>query len=347
MREMRQPALEGAQVFLIEHVLGQSALHLERTHRRHQYRRLGIESAGAALDVEELLGAEVGAEARFGHHDIRQREAGAGGHQAVAAVRDIAERPGVQNGRAAFERLYEIGAQRVFEQQRHGTGGLQIAGANRGALFAAGGPHDDVAEAPLEIFGVGGEGHDGHDFTGGDDHPPFFAHHAIAGAHADDGLTQGAIVHVDRTRPGDALGVEAQRIAVIQVVVEHRREQTVCAGDGVKVAGEVQVDVVHGQHLRVAAAGRAPLDTEHRSEAGLAHAEHGIVPDAAERLTEPHAHGALALAGRRGADGRHQHQAAPGGLRSQREGQLGLVASVLVDVVGAEAEVGRHRGDRA
>ena len=114
MREMRQSALEGAEVFLIEHGLGQSALHLERPHRGHQHRRFGIESAGATLNVEELLGAEVGAEARFGDHDVGQREAGARSHQAVAAVRDVAERTGVQNGRTAFERLHQVRAQRVF-----------------------------------------------------------------------------------------------------------------------------------------------------------------------------------------------------------------------------------------
>ena len=347
MREMRQSALEGTEVFLVEHVLGQSALHLERPHGGHQHRGFGIESAGATLDIEELFGAQVGAEAGFGDHDVGQGETGARGHEAVAAVRDIAEGAGVQNGRAAFERLHEVGAQRILEQQRHGSGGLQITRANGCAFLPARGAHDDVAEALLEIFGVGGECHDRHDLAGGDDHPALFAHHAVASSHTDDGLTERAVVHVDRTRPGDPLDVESERIPVIQVVVEHGRQQTVRAGDGVKVAREVQVDVVHRQHLRVATAGGAPFYTEYGAETWFTHAEHGVVSEPTKRLAEPHADGAFSFTGRRGTDRGDQHQSPLGRLRGQRERQFGLEAPVLVDVVRAEPEVGRDRGDRA
>ena len=44
----------------------------------------------------------------------------------------------------------------------------------------------------------------------------------------------------------------AERVAVVEVVVDHRREQVVGARDGVDVAGEVQVDVVGGDDLRAA-----------------------------------------------------------------------------------------------
>ena len=79
------------------------------------------------------------------------------------------------------------------------------------------------------------------------------------------------------------------------------------AGDGVEVPGEVQVDIVHRQHLCVAAAGRTAFDAEHRTQAGLAHAEYGVVPNAAKRLRQPDADRALAFTRRGGADGRDQH----------------------------------------
>ena len=54
------------------------------------------------------------------------------------------------------------------------------------------------------------------------------------------------------------------------MVVEHGGEQVVRRADGVKVAGEVQVDVLHRHDLRVAAAGRAALASEYRAERRLA-----------------------------------------------------------------------------
>ena len=49
---------------------GDAAVHLERAHRRHDHGGGGREPADAALDVEELLGAEVAGESRLGHHHV-------------------------------------------------------------------------------------------------------------------------------------------------------------------------------------------------------------------------------------------------------------------------------------
>ena len=67
-------------------------------------------------------------------------------------------------------------------------------------------------------------------------------------------------------------------VAVHQMAVDHGREQVVGHADGVDVAGEVEVEVLHGHDLRVAAAGGAALDAEHRAQRGLAQGEHGVVP---------------------------------------------------------------------
>ena len=62
-----------AEVFLRERLLVGAALHFERTDGRDEHRGLGVQSTRAALDVEELLGAQIRAKARFGHHDVCQR----------------------------------------------------------------------------------------------------------------------------------------------------------------------------------------------------------------------------------------------------------------------------------
>ena len=64
-----------------------------------------------------------------------------------------------------------------------------------------------------------------------------------------------------------------QRVALVDMVVEHRRQQRVGAGDRVEVSGEMEVDVLHGHDLRVPAAGRPALDAEHGPETRLADAQ--------------------------------------------------------------------------
>ena len=53
---------------------------------------------------------------------------------------------------------------------------------------------------------------------------------------------------------------------MVDVVVHQRGQQVVRQRNGVEVAGEVQVDVFHGHHLGITAAGRATFHAKHRAE---------------------------------------------------------------------------------
>ena len=143
---------------------------------------------------------------------------------------------------------------------------------------------------------------------------------------------QGAVVHVHRAAPGDARRVEPERIAPIDVVVDQRGQQVVGGGDGVEVAGEVQVDLVGRGHLGRAAARRAALHAEAGPERRLAQADQGIAPDAGQGVAEPDGGGGLALAGGGRADGGDEHQPpAPGRqLGQELAGELGLVRSITI-----------------
>ena len=93
-------------------------------------------------------------------------------------------------------------------------------------------------------------------------------------AQAEHDVAERAVVHVEHALPHDAAGVEAQRVALKDVVVEHRGQQVVRGRDRVEVAGEVEVDVLHRHHLRMPAAGGAALHAEARAERRLAERDH-------------------------------------------------------------------------
>ena len=92
------------------------------------------------------------------------------------------------------------------------------------------------------------------------------------------------------------------------MVVEKSGQQVVGSADGVEVAGEVQVDILHGDDLSVAAAGSAALDAEHGAERGLAQADHGVLAELVERVGKADGRGGLALARRGGADSGDEDQ---------------------------------------
>ena len=69
--------------------------------------------------------------------------------------------------------------------------------------------------------------------------------------------------------------------------------------DGVEIAGEMQVDVLHRHDLGVAAAGRPTLDAETRAKRGFAQADHRLFADPVEPVAKPDGGRRLALASRR------------------------------------------------
>ena len=95
----------------------------------------------------------------------------------------------------------------------------------------------------------------------------------------------------------------------------------------------MEVDVLHGHHLRVAAARRAALDAEHRAEGRLAQGDDAVFADAPQGVGEADGGGGLALARRRRGDGGDEHEFAVRlGRIQQGKVDLGLVIAVLFQV---------------
>ena len=178
---------------------------------------------------------------------------------------DVGEWAAVDEDRIVFQRLHEVGREGILEQHGHGAVAIEVAGEDW--LFVARVGDNDVADALLQVFEVGREAEDRHDFGGDGDVEAVFAGEAVGGAaERVDDRAERAVVHVHDAAPGDAAGIDAEAVAPVDVVIEQRREQIVGTGDGVEIAGEMEVDVFHRDDLGVAAAGRAAFDAEAGTE---------------------------------------------------------------------------------
>ena len=177
-----------------------------------------------------------------------------------------------------------FGFDRVPHHHRHRAGDPELLGRHRLAVVRSIG-HDDPAEPRAQILQVGRQREDGHDLGRRRDHELVLARDAVRlPAQPDDGtrssrsFTSSVRGHVIDWR------VDVQRVAVVDRRVERRGEQVVRGGDRVEVAVEVEVDLLHRHDLRVAAAGAAALDAEHRPHRRLAEAQHDVRAERAEAL---------------------------------------------------------------
>ena len=152
------------------------------------------------------------------------------------------------------------------------------------------------------------------------------------------------IVHVDHPLPHDPPRIDGQAVAVVDVIVQHRGQQVVGQFDGVEIAGEVQIDVLHRHHLGVAAPRRTALHAETGAQRRLAQADAGLLADPVQGVAQADAGRGLAFAGGRGRDRGDQHQLAGGfGLQAaiQVERHFGLVLAVMFQVVVSDAQLSR------
>ena len=260
---------------------------------------------------------------------------------------DVGKGPAVHNGGGALDGLHQVGVHGVPQQSGHGALGFDIAGVDR--LAGVGVGDEDVPQALFQVVHVLGQAQDGHDLGGHGDDKAVLPGHAVDFApQADDDVPQGAVVHIQAALDLDAPGVDAQGVSLLQVVIQHGAAQVVGGGDGVHVPGKVEVDVLHGQHLGIAAPRGAALDAEHRPQGGLPQGDNGVFANLRHGLAQARGGGGFALTGGGGVDGRHQHQLAVWLAGQAGKGPLvdfGLIPAVQFQLFLLDAQLRRDFRD--
>ena len=215
---------------------------------------------------------------------------------------DVGEGAAVDKCRRAFQGLDQVRLDGILQKGCRRAGGLQVVHSHR--LVVVGVADDGPCKALLQIRDGRREAEGRHDLGSDGDVVAVLTGHAVrADAEAADDGAELAVVHIHRTLPGDALRIDAEGVALVDMVVQHGRDQVVGSADGVEIAGKVEVDVLHGDDLGPAAAGSAALDAEDRSQGRLAEGEDGVLSDLPETVRKTDGSGGLAFAGRSRGDG--------------------------------------------
>lgn len=113
----------------------------------------GAKPGGAALDIEELLCAEVRTKARFSDGVVGKLHRRTRGRNRIAAMGDVGKRTAVDEGEVAFDRLHEVGLEGFKKQSQKGA---------RGTEFAAGVGRAGPAQAQNDAVDAGCEDLLGH-----------------------------------------------------------------------------------------------------------------------------------------------------------------------------------------
>ena len=197
-----QSRFQRAEILSAEVGFGKSAMHLERTDGRHHDHGRRMESRHAALDIQELLGTEVGTEACFRDSVIAQLHSHAGSHHGITAVRNVGKRSAVNEGGCSLQCLHQVRLDRVLEQCRHGADRTKLTSRHR--LLIVGVADHNAGQALLQIGDGGGEAEDRHNLGRNRDVIPVLARHAVdSAAKSVCNKAQLTVIHIHTSSPCD------------------------------------------------------------------------------------------------------------------------------------------------
>jgi len=325
-----------------------AAVVFQRTNSCDQNHAAGVQTAVAALDVEELLCAQIRAETCLGHAVVAQFQRQLCGTERVAAVRNVGERAAVNQRRRMLQGLYQVRLEGILQQCCHSTVCAQILGINRIAVQIV--CHQDLAQAFLQVCQVRCQAQDCHNLGGNGDLESVAPGNTVhLAAQTNDDVPQRTVVHVQHTLEHNPALVDAQHIALLHMVIQHSTQQVVCRSDGVHIAGEVQVDILHGNDLCIAAAGCTALDAEYRTQGRFTQCQDCLLADLVQCVCQTYADGSLALACRCRVDGGHQNQLTVRlavQLFEQLLRQLCLVVTIVLDIFLFNGQFRCHLTDR-
>ena len=324
-------------------------MNFQRPYRGDDDDAVRLESRVAAFHITEFLKTAIGAEAGLRHQIAvvtEQTQTDLVGDNGAVSMRDIGEGARMHECWAAFESLHEIGHQGVLEQNGHCPRSPQFICCDwlTGTVQS---DHDSSQSLP-QIFEVGGQSENRHYLRGRRDIETAVAGHSVF-AVADDDVAQRTIVHVNHPAPGNVIRIEIETLQslplqpfvagpffVIQSGIDSGGQEIVCGADGVKITGQMQVQIVHRHDLRIPTTGPTSLDPEGRTERRLTDCSDRALADHTQRLAQPNRGECLAFAQLSGGDSGDDDVLRPVGPWTSRRGgiemDLGLRLPVQIDI---------------
>ena len=176
---------------------------------------------------------------------------------------NVAEGPRMHKRRRSLDGLQQVRTEGLLQQRCHRARAFQRLRRDR--VPVPGQAHENTPEPTAKVSPVRRQGQDRHHFGGlRDDELRLSGRGSVR--HFCSAPPQGPVAQAHGPGPGDPTRIQIQRVAMEEMVVQERRQQVMAGRHRVSVAGEMQVDLVHRDHLRLAPAGSPALDAEHRPE---------------------------------------------------------------------------------
>ncbi len=246
----------------------------------------------------------------------------------------VGEGAAVDKGGRPFKGLHKIRLKSVLKKCGHCAVSLQISGGD--GLLVIGVAHNNAGKTFLKVHDIIAQAENRHNLAGHGDVIAVLAGNTVdPSSQPVNHVAQLPVVHVHTAAPGYALGVNIQAVALINMVIQHCRQQVVGGAYCVEIAGKVEIYILHWHDLSISAAGRTALNSKNGAKGRLTEGYHCSFTDFSQAVSQTYRSGGFALSCGGGSNGRYKDKLAIGLVRQfikQFKVNFCLVISVLLKV---------------
>ena len=291
--EVPVTSLHASYIWLLDIFLSYATMHLQCLESYHEHSEVWLQTSLAALDVVELLCTEVGTESSLCNGIVAILQSGSSSHHGVTAMGDVGKRTAVNEGRSALCGLNQVWLQGIEEQSHDTSTYTHILDGEWFVILCD--TEENIVDATTQVVNASCETHDSHDFRSRSDIESSLCLDAVLIADTGDDAAETTVVYVHHAAPENLLQLESLCLVLETVVVQKGSNHVVSLGDGMKIASEMEIDLIHRQNLGVTATCSTTLHAEARTQRWFAKSHYGFLANLLHTQGETHRYGGLAI----------------------------------------------------
>ena len=291
--EVPVASFHSCNVRLFDIFLSYSTVHLQCLESNNENSKVWLQASLAALDVVELLSTEVSTESSLCDSIVAIFEGSCCSHDGIASMGNVSKRTAVNEGRSALGSLNQVWLQGIEEEGNDTATYTHILDGEWFVILSD--AEENIVDATTEIVYACCETHDSHDFRSRSDVESSLCLDAVLVTDTGNDATQATVVDVHHTAPEYLLELESLSLVLETVVVQEGSNHVVSLSDGMEVASEMEVDLIHRQYLSITAAGSTTLHAEARTERRLAQCNNCLLANLLHTEGETHGYGGLSI----------------------------------------------------
>ena len=280
-------------VWLLDIFQSYTTMHLQRLEGNNENGEVWLQTCLAAFDVIEFLCTEICTESCLCNSIVAILKSSSCSHDGIAAMSNVGKRTAMNKCWCSLCCLNQIWLQSIEKESNDTATYTHILYGKWFVIF--GDAQEDVIYTATKIIDACCKTHDSHDFRSRSDIETSLCLDAVLIADTGDDAAETTVVYVHHATPENLLQLETLCLVLETVVIQEGSNHVVGLCNGMEIASEMEINLIHRQNLGVTATCSTTLHAEARTQRWFAKSHYSLLANLLHTQGETYGYGGLAI----------------------------------------------------